>query len=305
MESQARAGIDIFGRVMRYAEVEQYGARYRLLRLGSCDFEFDVADELFGAENPVHMGTIADAIRDVFHGSVADELRLAVHPPRSITFLSVTPKGATDASDAERFALEASLLDDSAPDDLYVSEERADQERLDVGDAGNERHVMALPKKIHASFLRIVRDLPISTASPMSSMCGVARALHCLARKHSLSAPGKPLVLAIGLYPTHLEFTVSSNGRWHFSHHTVPGNSADAVYFALALFRQLSFRPEDVGKIVVYGLVSEMAELDSMEVVFGVRAEKLDTIPIVDLDVNSLSSGFDFEAYAPCIGISL
>ena len=52
MDVRARAGIDIYGTVLRYAEVEQRGPRYRLLRLGSCDFDFDIAEAVLQGNPP-------------------------------------------------------------------------------------------------------------------------------------------------------------------------------------------------------------------------------------------------------------
>ena len=48
METPARAGIDVYGSALRYVELERFGARYRLLRLGRCDFDFDIVVMVWG-----------------------------------------------------------------------------------------------------------------------------------------------------------------------------------------------------------------------------------------------------------------
>jgi len=305
MEAQARAGIDIYGRVMRYAEVEQYGARYRLLRLGSCDFEFAIGDELFGSRDPEHLATIIEAIRDVFQGSVARELCLAIHPPRGISYFSMAPPDATELVKRAQFEREAKLLTDPTSGDLSLTSELAHAETLPDGDVVEWHQILALPAIVYSSLRTIVRDLSISAAYPMSSMHGIANALNRLHLKEALCPDDRPLVLAVGYYPTHFEYTVVRHGEWTFCHYTNPGDEADSVYFTLALLRQLGLHPNKVGRIFIYGIVSDIEDFAAMETIFDIVPEKLDAIPIVDLDASSLSSGFDFESYAPCIGISL
>jgi len=80
MDVRARAGIDIYGTVLRYAEVEQRGPRYQLLRLGSCDFDFDIAEAMLQASSPEHIEALTDALNDVFEGSIAARLHVTLHP---------------------------------------------------------------------------------------------------------------------------------------------------------------------------------------------------------------------------------
>ena len=64
MEARARAGIELHDTALRYAELERRGDRYQLLRLGSCDFDFGVLDEL-QAEAPRYLDIVGEALRDV------------------------------------------------------------------------------------------------------------------------------------------------------------------------------------------------------------------------------------------------
>ena len=68
MDVRARAGIDIYGTVLRYAEVEQRGPRYQLLRLGSCDFDFDIAEAMLQASPPEHVNLLF--LNDTFGGFI-------------------------------------------------------------------------------------------------------------------------------------------------------------------------------------------------------------------------------------------
>ena len=114
MDVRARAGIDIYGTVLRYAEVEQRGPRYQLLRLGSCDFDFDIAEAMLQASPPEHIEALTDALNDVFEGSVASRLHVTLHPPTCYSFFTALPVEAPVEERKKRLLRDAALLTRSA-----------------------------------------------------------------------------------------------------------------------------------------------------------------------------------------------
>lgn len=304
MDAVARAGIDIFGSVMRYAEVEQYGTRYRLLRLGSCDFEFDVFSEVFSAPDPTHLDTVAEAIGDVFTGTISTQFRVSVHPPVGIPFFSPVPPDLPERDRHRRLHHEAALL--AGPDaTLELLADPTVTETLADGSQVMWTHVLALEKSLQERLSFLLRALPQAPFRPMVSMQGIALALQRLSQRGALTAEAQPFTLALGCYPTHLEYVLCYNGVWFYSHHTPPGTPVDAAFFTLALFRHLRIDPRHLGRLFVYGVEVDMAAYKVCEKALGLVPELLNVVPVVDLDPQSLAASFDVEAYAPCIGVAL
>ena len=52
MAGLTTAGVEFSGSVMRYAEIEQAESRFRLQRLGNCEFEFDAASVAYLGMQP-------------------------------------------------------------------------------------------------------------------------------------------------------------------------------------------------------------------------------------------------------------
>ncbi|GIV59664.1 hypothetical protein GQ464_014175 [Rhodocaloribacter litoris] len=304
MDAQARAGIDLYGRVMRYAEVEQFNGRYRLLRLGSCDFEFEAARELFEEENPAHLDTVAEAIGDVFSGTVATELRLAVHPPVGQVFFSPCEASLPEAACRARFEREAALLGGQEPAAFHLAVDAA-REQVLADETVRWYQVLMLPRRIHTRLEKVLRVLPAPRRRSVTSMQGVAQVVNRLAQRAALTPAGRPFVLAVGWYPSHTEYCLCEGGAWQFCHHAPAGPPSDALYFALALLVRQRIEPGQVGRVFFYGVGLADGAGDLFAQVFGVTPEKLNAVPVVDLDPGSLSASFDVEAYAPCLGITL
>jgi hypothetical protein len=203
MDARVLAGIDLYGRTLRYAEVECYdvehhGTRHRLLRLGSCDFEFDVTRVLWSApadqqqqSHQQQLETLGKALADVYESTSAGELRVVVHPPQAYSFFAPAPARAARAARLEHFAREAQLLADGdaadgsgsvrgngpsgARDGLHVTADECYAER---GVNGRRAwfHVLALSGEAHARFRRVMHTLPLPDFRWTISMEGAARA---------------------------------------------------------------------------------------------------------------------------------
>ena len=308
MDVRARAGIDIYEKVLRYAEVEQRGPRYQLLRLGSCDFDFDVADAVLDAANPEHLEALTDALNDVFEGSVAARLHVTLHPPTCFSFFTALPVEVAREERKQRLLREAALLTRSGtPQPLRLTADPVYTETLEDSKAIEWYHVLALNERLHARFDRICRMLPQSHHRMTLSMHAVANAVERIERRGGDGArrQGAPFSLALGWYPTHIEFTLCRHARWYFSHFAEAATPDDAAYFALALTGRLGIKQGAVGRIFIYGGFKKPEDFAELAYVFPAEPESLNPMQLIDLDADSMAASFDHTAYAPCLGVTL
>lgn len=309
MEAHARAGIDIYQNVLRYAEIEQYGDRYRLLRLGSCDFDFDVSFELVHSENSTNLETVTEAVRDVFAGSVSEQLNIALHPPGGYAFFTPLATTLSEAERGARIDQEIDLLTRTAAGaaSLRVASDLVYEETMD-GRSISWYHVWAMPDTIHDRFQRIFQALPYPTNRLRLSMQAAAAVVANLngRLRGRVSASGKPAYsLVIGCYGTQVEYTLCRGAQWYFSHHGTVQGSADSAYFAATLLKKLGIAPSEVAGVYMYGRDVVGADFSVFNAVFGMLPVPLNPMQVVDLDPGSLSADFDAEAYVPCIGVAL
>ena len=308
MDVRARAGIDIYGTVLRYAEVEQRGPQYQLLRLGSCDFDFDIAEAVLQGSPPEHLEALTEALNDVFEGSVATRLHVTLHPPTCYSFFTALPVEVAKEQRKKRLLREAALLTrSSSPQPLRLTADPVYTETMDDGEAVEWFHVLALNERLHARFDRICRMLPPSRHRMTLSMHAVAKAVERIERRGG-EGEGRqqaPFTLALGWYPTHVEFTLCRHTHWYFSHYTEAAPPADCTYFALALTGRLGLEQSAIGRIFVYGGFKKADDFADLAEVFPAVPEPLNPMQLIDLDPDSMAASFDHAAYAPCLGVAL
>ncbi|MFQ5568119.1 MAG: hypothetical protein ACE5G0_00505 [Rhodothermales bacterium] len=306
MDVRARAGIDIYGKELRYAEVEQRGPRYRLLRLGSCDFDFDVAEAVLQGTNTEYLEALTDALNDVFEGSVAARLHVTLHPPTCYSFFTPIPVDMGKEARKTHLLREAALLTRShAPQPLRLTADPVYTETVAEGVAVEWFHVLALNEQLHGRFDRICRMLPQSRHRMTLSMHAVANAIERIERRDGGRRQDAPFTLALGWYPTHVEYTLCRHGRWYFSQYTDADAPDDCAYFALVLLDRLGLKPSSIGRIFTYGGYKDLDEFLQLGYVFPVAPESLNPLQLIDLDQGSMAAGFDHQVYAPCVGVAL
>lgn len=308
MESDVRAGIDMHQAVLRYAEVEQYEARRRLLRLGSCDFAFDVAEEVFRAEEPEYLETVAEAVGDVFAGSFASRLDVLVHPLDCYSFFVPLPAGLEEAERTRRLRQEASLLTQTkAGEGLHLTNERLYSETSEEGEEREWFHVLGIEERTRDRLARIAKGLPRADFRPRLSMHGIASVIAALARSRAVTGPPEEpaFTLAVGWYPSHTEYTLCRGADWYFSHHTPAGSPTDCAYFAVTLLNRLELRPRAVERIYLYGNEVDASQFRLLQSIFGVEPERLNAMYAIDLETEHFTSSFNAEAYAACLGGTL
>lgn len=344
MEARAQAGIELLGTSLRYAEVEAYGPErsgrqeeghakggHRLLRLGSCDFDFDVARVLWEAGSEAasepfdrQIATLGEALADVYEQTAAEELRVAVHPSQAPSFFAPAPAEASEADRRERFRREAQLLthvgapaseasaQTDASEDFHLDARKLSAENEADGQAPQFR-VLALDGATHARFQQVMERLPVRSSRWVASTEAAAQGAAALQRRRaeergaSPRSDGRAFTLAVGRYPGHLEVALARGGHLRHALHAPGATPADAAYFAAALLQRLDVAPSAVEDVFVYGLDVGVPEetFASLGRLTGTQPQLLDICPVLGLDPDRLAKDFDAGPYVPCVGAAL
>ena len=304
MDAQARAGIEFSDSVLRYAEVEQYGSRFRLLRLGTCDFDFQLVDDLLHRQDPDAMEVVREAIQDVFSGSIASSLHAALHPSLTTSFFTSVPPGITGDERMRRVSHEAMVLTgvvEAARFNVTATEIGV---RPDNGDLALS--VLATPPEVQAGLDLLLTDIPLPAHGLRLTTEGAAMIMkHLWRRRDGAGDPTRSVTLGIGGYSGFAEFTVCRRGEWLFSHHAHAQSAVDYAFFAGSLLRRIGVYPDELGAVYFYGSTLPSDCVDVFETLWDATAERLNPLEIVDLDPDTLAGEFASEAYVPCIGAAL
>lgn len=287
---------------MRYSEVEQYGSRYRLLRLGNCDFEFDVSDVLFGSGSEEHMTSISDAILDVFSGAASTVFRVVLHPPAAGIFTSHVPAGMSDAGRRDHLSFESALLQAGDSSDPYVriypgrdftsgaATESLPLQVAQIADTASKKVMTVLGR---------IEDADIELIASSEAVGRVVKALFPGSSETGMTT------LALGVYDEHTEYTVMKDGKWLFGQEREETDPADTAYFSLLSLETAGVIGSSDTQIRLYGeriLPDTSAVLQQF---FPARVDLLNPISVVDLRADQFDDGFAFESFVPCLGAAL
>lgn len=313
-----RAGVEIHGRALRYAEVQaravgasgSASGSPRLVRLGACDFDFDVAEALLGLSGPANLDTVATAIREIFADSSARVLTVAVHPWDSTSFFSPLPAGMPPAARFEQLRQEAAMLSDATvarPVRVKATPMRI--ETLDDGRKAHWHHVLRLADSAHARLDHIAkRSDEAEHAWPHEFVDATAAAAAVLGQRFETTRDedreDDPFALAIGVYGARCEIALCRGATWYFGYHAESGALEDDAYFVAALLDRLGVALTSVESLYLYGADVEADAVDGVEDLFDLEAQ-----PLNPLDVfHPARSGADpltLAAYTPVIGALL
>ncbi len=307
MGAYVQAGVDIYRSTLRYAEVESNDDEYRLLKLGSCEFDFDMADVLLKGAQPMYLETLSEALNDVFAESVASDMHIVFHPSNCFSFFTPLFVDLSEEDRKIRLQEEATLLTSHAtPVPLHLTADVVYSETLDNGRVVEWFHVLGIEEQVHKQLGRVLRALPHSSFRFNLSTRGTANAIERIARKENREpSEDAPFTLAIGYYKTHIEYALCRRNRWYFSHHAESSAPADSVYFALALLRRLKLDRAHIGQLYIYGEDIEAEVFSLLQDVFQATPEVINPMEIVSLERKSPGMHFTAEAYVPCIGVAM
>lgn len=302
MQTEIRAGIDIYRSVLRYAEVERRGPQYRLLRLGSCTFEFDLADALLRDGQPGQHETVRQALDDVFEGSSAAQLHVVLHPPDTYAFHTPVAAQVSTVERRRMLTHQVELLVGEPSEPLHITQTPLYGEQTASGERMEWFHALTLPEQAHSYLERLTDGLAARDLQLHSSMGAVARTLTRLYELDS-AAPEDGLQLGIGVYPTHFEFTLCHGAYWIYSLHAPAGPSANAAYYAVKLLDHLRYHTRDVYRIALYGELGGQHSFDLLSELMDCPVRPLNTLASLDLAPDRLGDDdAQVAAYAPCIG---
>ena len=306
--SRFRAGVELDGQVMRYAEIELGGrgtAGPRLLRLGACDFDFDVAEAILDLSGPTHLDTVATAVREIFEGSASDRLVVGVHPWNATAFFSPVLEGAPPVARLEQFRQEAALLADvTASRPVRV---RPTPVRIEAHPDGNRyhwHHVLHMPESVHARLEHLAKPFRTSREGGHAFVDATGAAAAIAARVVTMPEDEEPpFALSVGVYSDRTEFALSQGDTWHYGHHVEADVRVDGVYFAGAMLGRLGLAPSEIGHLFVYGAV-EADTASTLSDWLGVEAQPLDPLKVFGLTPTD-ADPYGLAAYVPCVGALL
>ncbi len=298
------ASIGFHGHELHYAEVT-HAATPRLVRLGSCEFDFNIDDTLVGAPESSHLSAMADALSEIFSDTEAEQLHIALHPPTCTSFFAPFSIELPENERNHQILYEVEQLGafDAAYPPLVLHEpirrETVNQHTVDW------HHILRVDWNLASKIDRLTASLPPSNHLYLTSTRGV---MTLLARIANLAAhptdPSTPYTLSIGAYDTHVEYTLSLNDTWVFSCFSETGLSSDSPYFLVSMLKRLNVVPRRVGRLLFYGPVSNTEHFKPFEHLFV--AEPVFLNPMLAFQAQPASPLPSVSAaYAPCIGAAL
>ena len=307
MGAFVHAGVDLYESTLRYAEVERNGSNYKLLKLGSCEFDFNMVQSLVTGAHPAHLETLGEALNDVFAESIATDLHVVFHPGSCFSFFTPLYVDLTEEERRWRLQEEATMLTADSPSlSLHLTADVVRTETLENGRAVEWFHVLGIEERVHNQLNRIIGTLPLSNYRFNLSTRGTANVIETMAKKDSIeSSPSAPFTLAIGYYKTHIEYVLCRDFRWHYSHYTDTSTPTDSVYFALSLLRRLNLDRNAVNQLFIYGEDIDTEVFSVLQEIFLKTPEVLNPMEMVTLERKGPGMHFTAEAYAPCIGIAM
>lgn len=283
----AQAAITLEGRAIRYADVEKRGVEpLKLRRLGTADFDFDVAEAVLGSTAPSNLDVVLEAVSQILRDTPAKTLKVLVHPDSLVGFFTPLPEHMSAVERHEQLRQEAALLADVTPADPVriraVPLRSEEVESIDGVVAHRWHHVYHLPEAVHARLTLIARALNVGTYDIVDSTRAAIQVVRALDRIGATNdaPPNKPISLVLGWYASDVELGLMVDGEWHYSHHASVGSPDDAAYFASALLERLSLPVSDVGRLLLYGEGIDLEEFALLADLTNTRPELLNPLEI-------------------------
>lgn len=301
----ALAAVALHGPALRYAEVEPGPRPHdpgRLRRLGTCDFDFAVDEAVLGLTGPTYLDTVIEAVREIFRGTSARSLLVAVHPPALTGFFAPLPEALGAPERYEQLRQEAALLADvSTAQPVRIRAVPVRTEAL-AGEPHRWHHVLHVPEPVHARLSLIAKALGVNTYDLVDATHAAASVVRALDANQA--APPPPFTLALGAYAGHTELALVHEGAWHHGHH-VPGRAPeDAAYFAAALLDRLGLQPAQVRRVLLYGEEADPARYGLLADLFQTTPTLLDPLAVYGRTPPEASPTL-LAAYVPCVGALL
>lgn len=302
--SARTASIGYHGHELHYAEVV-HTPTPRLVRLGSCEFDFNIDTALAGLPESSHLSAMADALAEIFSDTEATQLHIALHPPACTSFFAPFSVDIPTAERDQHILYEVEQLGafDAAYPPLVLHEpvrqETVDQHTVDW------HHILRVDWNLASKIDRLTASLPPTNHQYLTSTRGVMTLLARLARLEATASDARtPYTLSIGAYNTHVEYILSRNDTWVFSCFSESGLSSDSPYFLVSMLKRLDVAPRRVGRLYFYGPVSDTEHFKPFEHLFVAQPTFINPMQAFQTDP-SVPLPSVSAAYGPCIGAAL
>lgn len=312
--SVIRAGIEFDGRTLRYAEVD-LGSRYarldnplksaapRLLRLGACDFPFDIAETLLGeVDSPRQLDTLRSALKEIFAGSRAEHLKVALHGWQGASFFVPLPLDFSPARKMEHIRQEAALLADSTEN---IGRLTATPFRRGQRQDGSEylwHHVLQVPCKADERLETLAGAFGRKVSSGFADASGVSsQMLHVSSEEE----PEMGCTLLVGIFGNRVETAIIRNGTWYYSHWNAMGAASDILYFSLTVLDHLKISRDEITRVQLYGTIHGEEHQNEIRLLAGQGSiSTLDPLALF-AGVNSQADVATRSTFVPSIGAAL
>lgn len=307
------AALEFDGCALRYGEVVcAEGGPGSLRRLGTCDFEFDAEEAVFGDVEPRNFDTVIEAISEIFRGSKAPALRVAVHPPSMTGFFAPLPEGMAAADRHEQLRQEAALLADvNAAQPVRIRAVPIRTEDVEIAEAPEPHrwhHVFHVPEPVHARMTLMARALDMSAYDLLDTTRAAAKVIAALDGAAPVppmaEQPNAPYTLALGAYAGHVELGIVHQGTWYHGHHGPMGAPDDAAYFAVALLDRIGLGTAEVGRFLLYGENADPGDFHLLADLLGQEPALFDPLTIFGRSHSGASPEL-LASYVPCVGALL
>lgn len=306
MDSQTNIGIELSGETLRYAAVERIGDTWRLIRLGSCGFDFDVEDAVLNHPfEPKAAEAIRNALGDMLEGVRNAELRLALHPNQGHSFFVPVPSSLSDIERARLFLQEARTIVGQDTPPLHFVPQPLFIEELPKSDSVIWYQINVVPKEVYTRFTRYIETVSVNTYKFVSLEQSVAKVIGELSRRQPLQTSAQaPFIFALGNYDNHSEYILCRPSNLHFSTFTETVRPEQCAKHAVSMMERLNFMPKLVGQIYLYGNAVDAMAFASMTFAFGVAPQVLNPAPLLHVAEASLAQQ-PLSSFVPCIGAAL
>ena len=310
------AALEIHGHSLRYGEVVRPdGGLGSIRRLGTCDFEFDAEEAVFGDVAPQNFETVVEAVAEIFSGSNASALRVAVHPPALTGFFTPLPEGMAAAGRHEQLRQEAALLADvNAAQPVRIRAAPIRTEDIEIAEEPvphRWHHVFHVPEPVHARMTLMARALDMDAYDLLDTTCTAATAIAALDGLAPVppmaDQPKAPYTLALGAYAGHVELGIVYQGAWYHGHHGPMGAPDDAAYFAVALLDRVGLGTAEIGRFLLYGENTDPGDFQLLTDLLGQEPARFDPLAIFGRSRGGTSGASPelLASYVPCVGALL
>ena len=310
MDAYVRAGVDISGRTVRYAEAARNDGGCRLLRLGCIETEEGALRNLFDGREDERIRAISEALTDAFSRpegdgglNELDELRISISSRAAHAFRS--PLASEAGPDLRRKHLRRDidlLLTPSRP--LRVAADALHREAMPSGGAVEWVHVLAVEERLEDRLRRLVQGVPAKRVRLMTAAHAAAIAVG-YAEAAREGASEEACALGVGWHADRLDYVFRFGGAWRFDGFAEGAEPIDAAYLGACAAARFGIAPSGVDAAYAYGDPVPEALLAELEAAFGGNARTWRPADLPGVSVACSLSEANVSAYASCLGAAL